>query len=199
MKALRWAGALFLVAGIAAAPLNLLHAHFFSGAEIARVPLPLSSTTSGANSSPGKPRAPQVYPPLIINLDPAQSPVVVLLEAAYVLGQGSPGASNRYTTHLISGSSIAAKGDAVLEASGTASEPRMTSLTLLRAKINAPGAPQFTPNTMPARAFPPPRFAAHSPNEPPRAVAIASMVAMPSRLSLDFARSTYQRLSGIGA
>ena len=139
MKALRWAGALFLVAGIAAAPLNLLHAHFFSGAEIARVPLPLSSTTSGANSSPGKPRAPQVYPPLIINLDPAQSPVVVLLEAAYVLGQGSSGASNRYTTHLISGSSITAKGDAVLEASGTASEPRMTTLTLLRAKINAPG------------------------------------------------------------
>ena len=139
MKALRWAGALFLVAGIAAAPLNLLHAHFFSGAEIARVPLPLSSTTSGANSSPGKPRAPQVYPPLIINLDPAQSPVVVLLEAAYVLGQGSPGTSNRYTTHLISGSSITAKGDAVLEASGTASEPRMTTLTLLRAKINAPG------------------------------------------------------------
>ena len=139
MKALRWAGALFLVAGIAAAPLNLLHAHFFSGAEIARVPLPLSSTTSGANSSPGKPRAPQVYPPLIINLDPAQSPVVVLLEAAYVLGQGSSGASNRYTTHLISGSSIAAKSDAILEASGTASEPRMATLTLLRTKINAPG------------------------------------------------------------
>ena len=67
------------------------------------------------------------------------------------------------------------------------------------AKINAPGAPQFTPNTTPARAFPLPRFAAHSPNEPRRAVALASMVAMPSRLSLDFARSTYQRLSGIGA
>ena len=67
------------------------------------------------------------------------------------------------------------------------------------AKIGAPGAPQFTPNTAPAHAFPPLRFAAHAPAEPPRAVALASIVAMPSRLSLDFARSTYQRLSSIGA
>ena len=139
MKALRWAGAVFLLAGIAAAPLNLLHAHFFSGAQIARVPLPLASTATGANSNPGTPPAPQVYPPLIINLDPAQSPVVVLLEAAYVFNQSSSGVSNRYTTHLISGSNIAAKGNAVLAASGTVSEPRMATLTLLRAKINTPG------------------------------------------------------------
>ena len=66
-------------------------------------------------------------------------------------------------------------------------------------KIGAPGAPQFTPNTAPARAFPPPRFANATPAEPSRAIALASIVAMPSRLSLDFARSTYQRLSGIGA
>lgn len=139
MKALRWAGALFLVAGIAAAPLNLLHAHFFSGAEIARAPLPNAPTAASAKSNPGTPLVPQVYPPLIINLDPAQSPVVVFLEAAYVLGQGSHGASNRYTTHLISGSSIAAKGDAVLEASGTVSEPHLATVTLLRTKINTPG------------------------------------------------------------
>ena len=118
MKALRWAGALFLAAGIAAAPLNLLHAHFFSGAEIARVPLPLASAATGAKNSAGTPQAPQVYPPLIINLNPAQSPVVVLLEAAYVFSQASLGVSNRYTTHLISGSNIAAQGDTVLAASG---------------------------------------------------------------------------------
>ena len=135
MKALRWAGALFLAAGIAAAPLNVLHAHFFSGAEIARVPLPLAS----AKSSAGTPQAPQVYPPLIISLNPAQSPVVVLLEAAYVFNQESPGVSNRYTTHLISGSNIAAQSDAVLAASGTVSEPRLATLTLLRARINTPG------------------------------------------------------------
>ena len=139
MKALRWAGAVFLAAGIAAAPLNLLHAHFFSGAEIARVPLPLASTASGAKSNPGTLPAPQVYPPLIINLDPAQSPVVVVLEASYVFNRASAATSNRYTTHLISGSNIVAKGDAVLTPSGTLSEPHLAAVTLLRAKINTPG------------------------------------------------------------
>ena len=75
MKVLRWAGVLFLLAGLAAAPLNLLHAKFFSGTEIARVPW---QRTGAANP-------PQTYPPLLITLAPAQSPVVVSLEAAYIV------------------------------------------------------------------------------------------------------------------
>ena len=133
MKALRWAGALFLAAGFAAAPLNLLHAEFFSGAEIARVPLIRPASVTAGN------HAPQSYPPLILNLAPAQSPVVFLLETAYVINPGATNLSNRYTTHLISGAQIAAKGDAALSAAGTSSEPQLASLTLLRAKINAAG------------------------------------------------------------
>lgn len=129
MKPLRWAAWLFLLAGFVAAPLNLLQAHFFSGAEIARVPLQRKGALD----------APQVYSPLIINLDPAQSPVVVSLEAVYVLNQNASGASNRYTTRLISGSNIAAQSDSTLTSSGTVSEPRLAATTLLRTKINTPG------------------------------------------------------------
>lgn len=129
MKPLRWAAGLFLLAGFVAAPLNLLHAQFFSGAEIARVPLQRN----------GPMDTPQVYPPLIINLDPAQSPLVVSLEAVYVVNPKSPSAINRYTTRLISGSNIAAQSDSILTSSGTVSEPRLAATTLLRTKINTPG------------------------------------------------------------
>ena len=130
MKALRWAGALFLIAGIAAAPLNLLHAHFFSGAQIARVPL----------QRIGPVTAPQSYAPLIINLTPAQNPVVFSLEAEYFYNTENLGLTNRYAAHLISGSSIAAKADAALAHPGKAGGPQqLTTLTLLRAKINTPG------------------------------------------------------------
>ena len=60
MTLLRWAAAGFLLAGLGAAPLNLLHARLFSGAELARIPL-----ARGGNSA-----APQSYPPLIISLKP---------------------------------------------------------------------------------------------------------------------------------
>jgi hypothetical protein len=135
LKPLRWAAVLFLLAGLAAAPLNLLHAHFFSGAEIARVPLQRQGTIS----------APQAYPPLIINLDPAQSPLVVSIEATYAPNPIASDASNRYTTRLISGSNIAAQSEAALAASatptksGTAVEPQRVTTTLLRTKINTPG------------------------------------------------------------
>ena len=136
MRALRWTGVLFLLAGLAAAPLNLLHAKFFSGTEIARVPL----LRVGAAASP------QTYPPLLINLAPEQSPVVVSLEATYGVsptaadtGNRAGGASNRYTTRLISGSTIAAQSDATLTASGTTGEARLVTITLLQTKINTAG------------------------------------------------------------
>ncbi len=124
---------LFLLAGLAAAPLNLLHAQFFSGVEIARVPLQRTGAMDTA----------QVYPPLLINFDPAQSPVVVSLEAAYVFNQNAASSTNRYTTRLISGPNIAAQSDAALTTalttSGTVSELRLATITLLRTKINTPG------------------------------------------------------------
>lgn len=129
MNALRIAGALFLATGMAAAPLNLLHAEFFSGGEITRVPL----------QRQGSATAPQSYAPLIINLTPAQSPVMVFLESAFIYNQGDGAVMNRYTTHLISGASIAAKGDAVLATSGKSSEPRLAKTTLLRARIDTAG------------------------------------------------------------
>ncbi len=129
MTPLRWAGALLLLAGSVAAPLNLLHAEFFGGNEIARVPLLRSGPATTAQS----------YAPLIVNLKPEQSPVAVLLEAEYVYQQGSGPVENRYLTHLILGSSITAQSNMTLAASGQNSEPRLATLTLLRSKLEAPG------------------------------------------------------------
>ena len=133
MTPLRWAAVAFLVAGAAAAPLNLLHAQLFSGAEIARVPL-----TRAAEVRSGAANAPQAYPPLILSLKPEQSPVAVFLEAEFAAkaAQGKP--VNRYLTHLISGSDIAAKADAVLSAGGDDTS-RNATLDLLRTKINTAG------------------------------------------------------------
>ncbi len=142
MTALRWAAGMFLVAGAAAAPLNLLHAHFFSGAELARVPLTRSGLASVA----------QAYAPLIITLRPEQSPVAVFLETEFAAQPGAkpdaaPGmqgadaakSANRYVTHLISGNTIAAKADAVLPAGAGSAAARADSVTLLRTNINTAG------------------------------------------------------------
>lgn len=139
MTALRWAAVLFLVAGAAAAPLNLLHAHFFSGAELARVPLMRSGPAGVA----------QAYAPLIITLRPEQSPVAVFLETEFTAKPGAkpdaaPGAdaakaANRYVTHLISGNTIAAKADAVLPAGAVSAAARADTVTLLRTNINTAG------------------------------------------------------------
>ena len=129
MTALRWAAVGFLLAGIAAAPFNLLHAHFFSGAELARVPLTRLGTTA----------APQAYAPLIISLAPVQSPVAIFLETEFNPKPDAGQAANRYVTHLISGSDIAAKSDAVLPVARTDAAPRTDTVTLLRTKINSAG------------------------------------------------------------
>ncbi len=129
MTPLRWAGALLLLAGSVAAPLNLLHAEFYGGNEVARVPLQRSGPSTTVQS----------YAPLIVSLRPEQSPVAILLEAEYVYQQGSGPVENRYLTHLILGSSIAAQSSMTLAASGQNSEPRLTTMTLLRTKVAAPG------------------------------------------------------------
>ena len=128
MSPLRWAGAAFLVAGAAAAPLNLLHAQLFSGAELARVPLVRSGTPAGA---------PQSYAPLIINLKPEQSPVAVFLEAEFAPPAGNAQAGNRYVTHLIHANQIAAKAETALTAGSDT--PRTETLAVLRSKINTAG------------------------------------------------------------
>ena len=135
MTALRWAAVVFLVAGAAAAPLNLLHAQFFSGAELARVPLSRSGAVTVA----------QAYAPLIITLRPEQSPVAVFLEAELAAkpdaapGADAAKAANRYVTHLISGNSIAAKADAVLPVGAGSTAARADTVTLLRTSINTAG------------------------------------------------------------
>jgi hypothetical protein len=143
LSPLRWAGVAFLVAGAAAAPLNLLHAQWFSGAELARVPLVRSGPTG----------TPQSYPSLIINLKPEQSPVAVILEAEIAPPSGNVEAANRYLTHLINGNQIAAKAETVLRAgSGT---PHAESLAVLRSKINSAGlyTVLLSEATAPAIAF----------------------------------------------
>lgn len=162
MTALRWAAAGFLAAGAAAAPLNLLHAHFFSGAELVRVPL----TRSGAAG------APQAYAPLIITLRPEQSPVAVILEAEFTAtpdaAQGADAANtanraanhsaNRYITHLISGNAIAAQSEAVLPAGAGSAAARADTVTLLRTNINTAGlytvlvSESATPAALPSKA-----------------------------------------------
>lgn len=154
MTALRWAAAGFLAAGAAAAPLNLLHAHFFSGTELARVPLTRGGTA-------GVPRA---YAPLIITLRPEQSPVSVFLEAEFAAqpeapqGADAARSANRYVTHLISGSTIAAKADAVLPAGTGRTAPRTDTVTLLRTPINTAGlytvlvSESATPAALPSQA-----------------------------------------------
>ena len=137
MTALRWAAAAFLLAGVAAAPLNLLHARWFSGAELARVPLvrPLVVPADAAPSA-------QAYPPLILSLKPEQSPVAIFLESQPAAGTNAGGQSNRYRTHLISGSQIAAKAEALLNAPGSASTgpvQTLAPLPLLYTRINTPG------------------------------------------------------------
>lgn len=127
MTLLRWAAVGFVLAGAAAAPLNILHATLFSGAELARVPLV---------RGPG--HAAQSYPPLILSLKPEQSPVAFALDTEFSGSAGAP-ATNRYLTHLISGSEIAAKAETVL--SGTASDAatRVQSHPLLYTRINTAG------------------------------------------------------------
>ncbi len=127
MSPLRWAGVAFLIAGAAAAPLNLLHARLFSGAELARVPLARSGPVG----------TPQSYPPLIVSLKPEQSPVAVFLEAEFTPPAGNAQAGNRYVTHLINANQIAAKADTALHAGSGAT--RTESLAVLRSKINGAG------------------------------------------------------------
>lgn len=126
MSPFRWVGVGFVIAGAAAAPLNLLHARLFSGAELARVPL----VRSGAANMP------QSYPPLILSLKPEQSPVAVFLEAEFAPGGDATG-TNRYLTHLIYTNQIAAKANALLPVGG--STPRAETIALLRTKINTAG------------------------------------------------------------
>ncbi len=127
MTLLRWAAVGFLLAGAAAAPLNILHATLFSGAELARVPLVRDSGMSA-----------QSFPPLILSLKPEHSPVAVTLEAEYSTTTSTP-AANRYLTHLISGSEIAAKAETVLNGAPGDAAPRAQNHPLLRTKINTPG------------------------------------------------------------
>ena len=127
MTLLRWAAVGFLLAGATAAPLNILHARLFSGAELARVPLVRGSGTSA-----------QSFSPLILSLKPEQSPVAVTLEAEYSTNTNAP-AANRYLTHLISGSEIAAKAETVLNGSAGDAAPRVQNHPLLHTKINTPG------------------------------------------------------------
>ena len=127
MTLLRWAAVGFLLAGAAAAPLNILHAKLFSGAELARVPLVR-----------GLGNAAQSYPPLILNLKPEQSPVAIALEARLSNSAGAP-ATNRYLTHLISGSEIAAKAETALIGAAGDAPASSPSHPLLYPKINTAG------------------------------------------------------------
>lgn len=127
MTLLRWAAVGFLLAGATAAPLNILHAKLFSGAELARVPLV---------RGPGN--VAQSFPPLILSLKPAQSPVAFTLEAEFSGGAGGS-ATNRYLTHLISGSAIAAKAETVLNGAAGEAATRVQNHALLHTKINTPG------------------------------------------------------------
>ena len=127
MTLLRWAAVGFLLAGAAAAPLNILHAKLISGAELARVPLVRGSETLA-----------QSFPPLILSLKPEQSPLAVTLEAEYP-SNTSTTAANRYLTHLISGSEIAAKAETVLNGAASDAAPNVRSHPLLHTKVNRPG------------------------------------------------------------
>ncbi len=127
MSPLRWAGLAFLIAGAVAAPLNVLHARLFSGAELARVPL----VRAGAADTP------QSYPPLIISLIPEQSPVAVSIEGEFSSPAGNALVANRYVAYLIKANQIAAKAEAALAAGS--STLRTDTLTVLRTKINTAG------------------------------------------------------------
>ncbi len=141
MTLLRWAAVGFLLAGAAAAPLNILHAKLFSGAELARVPLV---------RGPGS--APQSYPPLILSLKPEQSPVAFTLEAEFSASAGAP-AANRYLTHLISGSEIAAKAETLFNGTASDTATRVQSHPLLHSKINSPGVYSVLVSEAAAPAF----------------------------------------------
>lgn len=142
MTLLRWAAAGFLLAGAAAAPLNILHAKLFSGAEIARVPLVRGAGTAA-----------QSFAPLILSLKPEQSPVAFTLEVEYSANNTGAPAANRYLTHLISGSEIAAKAETVLSGAAGDAALRVQNHPLLHTKINTAGVYSVLVSEAAAPAF----------------------------------------------